>query len=188
MMIKLDPDVDQYIVSRAGEQKIIEVPKHWAACVAPLIRMILGLILCGLAVRLEGFWYWLVLYFGWCLVFESFWRHLRIYRDRFTLTTTKIMRFQGVINDHRSTLPIGRVVDIDVNRSWLGKMWNYGHLDFAHIRLEMAGQLNDFQKIKFIRDINRIEEILRIIASKKKFDQAYEDWQPGEIQDVLEGK
>ena len=184
-MINLDPRVDDVIIWRAGEQKVLEVPKHWASLLAPMIRMIFGLFLCILAKRLEGNWYWWVLFLGWVIVFEAAWRHLQVYRDRFVVTTTRIFRVTGVRDTQRNTIPIGRIIDSKVRRGWFGNWLNYGHLRFKHLNYEDAGIVHHLEKIKFIRDIDHVEQVLRIITTKKKLDQAYEDWTADEIRDVI---
>lgn len=179
----LDPNVDRYITLRAGEQKVLEVPKHWAALIAPGIRLACGIALSAWAVQLDGVWVWLMLWLGWVLVGEAAWRHLAVFRDRFVITTVRIFRFSGVVSTKVATIPLGRLTDMTVRHPVLGKWWNYGHL-----RFESAGQVQDLERIKFVRDVDRVDEIRRIIAGRKQLEQAYEDWTAGEIQGVLEGR
>jgi Bacterial PH domain len=178
-----DPNVDRYITLRAGEQKVLEVPKHWAAYLGPQLRLVVGVVVCAWAVRLPGLWMWLVLWWGWVLVCEAAWRHLQLFRDRFVLTTVRIFRFSGVISTNRATIPLGRITDMTVQQPTLGQWWGYGHL-----RFESAGQVQDLERVKFVRDVDRVDDVLRIVASRRRLEQAYEDWTAGEIQGVLEGR
>lgn len=183
MLDFLDPKVDQYITLRAGEQKVLEVPKHWAALIGPWIRMLIGLTLCSLAGLTAGLFYWVLLWFGWVLCVEATWRHLQVYRDRFVVTTTRIFRFTGVWSTKRAEIPIARIIDKTVRHPWLGQiLLNYGHL-----RFESAGQDQDLERVKFVRDVDKVDQVLRIISGRKAMEQAYENWTSDEIQSVLDG-
>lgn len=177
-----DPNVDQYITLRGGEQKVLEVPKHWMALVHPFLRALAGTALCTWAAWLTGFWYWAALFVGWITIIEAAWRHVAVFRDRFVITTTRVFRFSGVVSTVRASVPIGRFTDSTVKRTWLGQIFNYGHF-----RFETAGQKQDLEKIRYIRDINRVSEILQIITTKKSMDNAWETWTEDEIHAVLDG-
>jgi uncharacterized membrane protein YdbT with pleckstrin-like domain len=178
-----DPNVDQYLTLRGGEQKVLEVPKHWMALVWPGLRMCTGVSLCTWASwKLDGFWYWVVMFIGWVAVVEAMWRHVAVFRDRFVITTTRVFRFTGVWSTQRASVPIGRFTDSTVKKSWLGQLFGYGHF-----RFETAGQKQDLERVRFIRDIDRVAEILQIITTKKAMDQAWEQWTEDEIRAVLDG-
>jgi membrane protein YdbS with pleckstrin-like domain len=182
MLDFLDPRVDRYIVLRGGEQKVLEVPKHWASLLWPTVRMLTGCALCTWSIWLSGFAYWAVLYLGWVLVVEACWRHLKVYRDRFVITTVRIFRFTGVVRTRRATIPIGRITDMTVSQPTLGHLLNYGHL-----RFESAGQRQDLENVKYVRDVDRVEEIQRIVSMKPSLEKAYEAWTSDDIARVLEG-
>ena len=40
-----DPNVDQYVLNKAGEYMVLEVRKHWVASLWPAIRLIGGLLI-----------------------------------------------------------------------------------------------------------------------------------------------
>jgi hypothetical protein len=178
-----DPLINRYISLRTGEQKVLEVPKHWSAYLCPMIRLVAGVVVCAVAVRLPGVWLWLVLWVGWVLAVEAAWRHLALFRDRFVITTVRIFRFSGVLSTKRATIPLSRITDMTVRRPVLGLWWNYGHF-----RFESAGQIQDLERVKFVRDVDRVDDVLRIVAGRQRMEQAYEDWTAGEIRDVLEGR
>jgi len=177
-----DPQADRYITLRAGEQKVLEVPKHWAALIGPWCRLLIGFTLCTLTVLLDGWLYWLLMWFGWVLLCEACWRHLQVYRDRFVITTVRIFRLSGVISTKRANIPISRITDYSVKHPTLGQILNYGHL-----RFESAGLVQDLERIKFVRNIDRVDDVLRVVSMRKRLESAYEDWTPAEIQAVLDG-
>lgn len=177
----LDPHVDQYLTFQGGEQKVLEVPKHWMAVFHPICRCMFGVAMSAWAVSFTGFLFWLLMFVGWVFVCESGWRCVAVFRDRFVITTTRVFRFSGVLGTVRASVPIGRFTDSTVKHTWLGRMFGYGHF-----RFETAGQKQDLEKIRFIRDIDRVSAILQTITTKKAMDQAYNDWTEDEIRTVLE--
>jgi uncharacterized membrane protein YdbT with pleckstrin-like domain len=145
--------------------------------------MLAGLTGCVWAsLKLDGFLYWLVLYLAWVLVVEAAWRHAQVYRDRFVITTVRIFRVTGVISTKRATIPITRITDMTVRQPALGHVLNYGHL-----RFESAGQRQDLENVKHIRDIDRVEEIQRIVSMKKTLEASYANWTVDDIRAVLDG-
>jgi membrane protein YdbS with pleckstrin-like domain len=156
----LDPHVDQYILTAAGEQKVVEVHKHWAAMAWPWIRVGLGVVIVVSAFAFQGVVFWLFLVLGMVLGLQALWRVLDEYRDRFVITNQRVFRVHGVLATARATVPIQRILDITVQKPTIGRILNYGHFVF-----ESAAQIQGLNEIRYVGEIDQREDVLRMVMS-----------------------
>jgi membrane protein YdbS with pleckstrin-like domain len=156
----LDPHVDQYILTAAGEQKVVEVHKHWAAMAWPWIRVGLGVVIVVSAFAFQGAVFWLFLVLGMVLGLQALWRVLDEYRDRFVITNQRVFRVHGVLATARATVPIQRILDITVQKPTIGRILNYGHFVF-----ESAAQIQGLNEIRYVGEIDQREDVLRMVMS-----------------------
>lgn len=154
----LSPDVDQYILSTAGEQKVVEVRKHWAASAWPAIRLILGVVIFISAFAYQAPVYYVFVVIGLALGLQALWRILEEYRDRFVITNQRVFRVHGVLNVQRASVPLLRILDITVRKSIIGRWLNYGDFVF-----ESAAQVQGLNIISFVKDIDQREDVLRMV-------------------------
>ena len=154
----LDPHVDKYILTTAGEQKVIEVRKHWAASAWPAVRLVLGIVIFTNAFAFQGAVYWILFLLGMALGLQALWRILEEYRDRFVITNQRVFRVHGVLSVARASVPLLRILDITVNKSLIGRWLNYGHFVF-----ESAAQVQGLNQITFVKDIDQREDVLRMV-------------------------
>jgi hypothetical protein len=155
-----DPNADQYVLDKAGEYMVLEVRKHWAASFFPMIRMILGVLIFVSAWAFPAPVYWLFFFVGLGLLAQALWRLLEEYRDRFVITNQRVFRVHGVLDTQRASMPLGRILDITVKKSWIGHLLNYGHFVF-----ESAAQVQGLNEIHFVADIDEREDALRMIMA-----------------------
>jgi membrane protein YdbS with pleckstrin-like domain len=151
----IDPHIDRFVMSVAGEKKVIEIHKHWIVLLWPAIRVLLAIAITIWAMTLSGNWFWFVWLLGFVLGFHAFWRILTEYRDRFMISTIRLFRTHGVLATQRAAVPISRIVDITVDRPAIGRWLNYGHFKF-----ESAAQIQGLYKISYVKDIDEVENIL----------------------------
>jgi uncharacterized membrane protein YdbT with pleckstrin-like domain len=156
----LDPHVDQYILTTAGEQKVVEVKKHWAASAWPAVRLAVGLVIFMSAFAFQGAIYWLLFVLGLVIGLQALYRILEEYRDRFIITNQRVFRVNGVFSTARASVPLLRILDITVNKPLVGRWLNYGHFIF-----ESAAQVQGLNKITFVRDIDQREDVLRMVMA-----------------------
>lgn len=154
----LDPHVDQYILTTAGEQKVLEVRKHWAASAWPAIRLAIGVV-----IFISGFAYqspldWVFFIIGGGLGGQAFWRIIEEYRDRFVITNQRVFRVNGVLSTARASVPLLRILDITVRKSVIGRWLNYGVFIF-----ESAAQVQGLNEIDYVSDIDQREDVLRMV-------------------------
>ncbi|HET6760038.1 MAG TPA: PH domain-containing protein [Propionibacteriaceae bacterium] len=156
----LDPHVDQYILTTAGEQKVVEVKKHWAASAWPAVRLAVGVVIFMSAFAFQGAIYWLLFVIGLVIGLQALYRIVEEYRDRFIITNQRVFRVNGVFSTARASVPLLRILDITVNKPLVGRWLNYGHFIF-----ESAAQVQGLNKITFVRDIDQREDVLRMVMA-----------------------
>jgi uncharacterized membrane protein YdbT with pleckstrin-like domain len=154
----LDPDVDQYILRTAGEQKVVEVRKHWAASLWPAIRLVIGVVLFISAFAYQAPVYYVFVIIGLAVGLQALWRILEEYRDRFVITNQRVFRVNGVLATNRASVPLLRILDITVKKSVIGRWLNYGVFVF-----ESAAQVQGLNEITYVRDIDKREDVLRMV-------------------------
>jgi len=154
----LDPHVDRYILSTAGEQKVVEVKKHWAASAWPAVRLAIGTVIFVSAFAYQSPIYWVFIIVGGALAGQALWRILEEYRDRFIITNQRVFRVHGVLSVARASVPLMRILDITVNKSFIGRWLNYGHFVF-----ESAAQVQGLNEIRYVKDIDKREDVLRMV-------------------------
>lgn len=154
----LDPHVDKYILTTAGEQKVLEVKKHWVALAWPAVRVGIGVVIFVSAFAFQGPIYWILFVLGLVLGGQAMWRILEEYRDRFVITNQRVFRVNGVLSTARASVPLLRILDITVNKPVIGRWLNYGHFIF-----ESAAQVQGLNRITYVGDIDQREDVLRIV-------------------------
>lgn len=168
IVARLEPKVDKFILSFSGEKKILEIKKHWAASVWPMMKLVAGMAILlwatfadlqaetnDEAYSLDFYWLFFIVSLALCL--RGLWQVLMEFRDRFVITNQRIFRVDGVLSTNRASIPIVRILDITVKQSWLGKRLNYGHFIF-----ESAAQIQGLNEITYVRDPDEREKILHL--------------------------
>ena len=152
----IDPHVDKYVMNTAGEKKVLEIHKHWIVLAWPAIRVTTIIAVAPWAIiNLEGNWFWAGWFFAFVIGIQAVWRIFDEYRERFMITTQRLWRYHGVLATQRAAIPINRLLDITIDRSWLGRWLDYGHFKF-----ESAAQIQGLYRISYVKDIDEVEIIL----------------------------
>ena len=154
----IDPHVDQYILSTAGEHKVLEVRKHWAAIFWPAVRLAIGVVIFISAFAYQAPVYYVFVVIGLVIGLQALWRILEEYRDRFVITNQRVFRVNGVISTARASVPLSRILDITVRKSVIGRWLNYGVFIF-----ESAAQVQGLNEISYVGDIDQREDVLRMV-------------------------
>lgn len=153
-----DPKVSQHLISDDGEVIIDEVRKHRVVMVVPALIVLAGALLLVLMSLARGAW-WLVFFLGLVVGGIGLYRALREHMDRFVITNMRVFRVYGVVSRHTATMPMSRILDIEVNRPLAGRLLNYGHFVF-----ESAAQDQALRDIRFVgRPNERDLTIQRVI-------------------------
>lgn len=139
------PDIDRHLRSEDGE--IVEdlVPHHAVVYVRPTLQMLVAvsIIVWGLFLSPEIAWLWFLV--GLSLAVHALWLAMADHMDCFVVTNQRVFRVSGVFAQKRATMPISRILDITVEKPFLGRLLGYGHLVF-----ESAAQEQGLRDIRFI--------------------------------------
>jgi hypothetical protein len=155
-----DPRIGRHLLRDEGEVIVDEVHKHWVVYIKPALwaLLALGLVVGGLFVRVDLAWLpWLVAV---VLGLRAGWRALTFHMDRFVITNMRVFRVRGVLAQRMATMPLGRILDITVDKPMTGRLLGYGHFVF-----ESAAQEQGLRVIRFVgRPDQRDLAIQRVVA------------------------
>jgi uncharacterized membrane protein YdbT with pleckstrin-like domain len=133
--------VDRYLMSYEG--RVVAVRGHPAVLLLPVLLVFGGLVLCGFAGVAFGimwiWWLWLLTlgYLVWKVIAWSI--------EFFLVTEHRVMVISGVLNRKVAMMPLGKVEDIKLERSLLGRMLGYG--EFV---IESAGDKQALRNVRFM--------------------------------------
>lgn len=163
----LDPRIDAHLISDLGEVVIDEVMHHWVVMIKPVAIVLLG-VLVILAMPFVGELWWLLLLLGLAAVTHGLYRIQEQFVDRFVITNMRVFRVHGVFNQQTATVPMTRILDINVRKPLLGRMLGYGHFTF-----ESAAQDQGLRDIRYVgrpdeRDLT-IQRVIQRSGQRKTF-------------------
>jgi hypothetical protein len=141
----LDPHVDQYLLVDDDEHIVDEVLKHPMAIFWPGLRFLLALILLISATYAGAPFGWLLALVGFGIAVQAVWKICDEQMDRFVITNMRAFRVHGLFSKHRATTPMTRILDITVNQSLVGRIFNYGDFIF-----ESAAQDQGLREIHYV--------------------------------------
>lgn len=154
-----DPHTEKFILEASGEAKVSEIHKHWLVHVWPVFRVLVGfLIIASVLLYDYPLIFWAGLLLGMVISLQGAWRMLGEYRDRFVITNQRVFRLNGVIRQRRASVPLLRILDITSDKTFWGRILGYGHFVF-----ESAAQVQGLSKITFVKDIDTVEDALRMV-------------------------
>lgn len=140
-----DPKIGTHLLRDEGEVIVDEVPHHWVVYVVPMLECALavGLFYVFLLSPVDIAWLPLLLAFG--VLAHAAWKSLVEHMDRFVITNMRVFRVRGVLSQKLATMPLGRILDITVEKPFSGRLLNYGHFVF-----ESAAQEQGLREIRFV--------------------------------------
>ncbi len=131
-----------------GERVISEVMHANILYVVPALIALFGLFLLVRwlpSVSADNAWFPFLLILG--ILGYAFYRFLKIRRDRFVVTDSRVFRVWGVFTLHEAEMEIVRVLDITVERPWYLRPLGTGN-----VILENAAQEQGLRDIRFVPD------------------------------------
>lgn len=131
-----------------GEEDILddgEVHHHWVVYVVPGLIFALGLVVGSafLVSSMQAGWFWIVLGLG--IMGYAAVRAAEHFMDVFVITNLRVFRVSGLGPTKYATTPLSRILDITVEQTVLGQVFNYGHFTF-----ESAAQEQGLRDIRFV--------------------------------------
>ena len=154
-----DPRIGTHLLREEGEVIVDEVPHHWVVYLVPMLECVVaaGLFYVFLLSPMDIAWLPLLLAFG--VLAHAGWKSLVEHMDRFVITNMRVFRVRGVLSQKLATMPLGRILDITVEKPFSGRLLNYGHFVF-----ESAAQEQGLREIRFVgRPYQRDLVIQRVV-------------------------
>ena len=142
-----EQQVERHLLAAEGEEVIDLVRKHGVVYVRPGLELLGAALLWVLAVVGPIALGWLFLLGGAAVVLHALYLVLREHRDVFVITNMRVFRASGVFSVRIATMPITRILDITVEKPFVGRLLGYGHFVF-----ESAAQAQGLRDIRFIAD------------------------------------
>jgi hypothetical protein len=155
-----DPRIGRHLLRDEGEVIVDEVHKHWVVYLKPGLEAAVAgaLLVAGLFARVDIAWLPWLLAVG--VGLHAGWRALTAHMDRFVITNMRVFRVRGVLAQRMATMPLGRILDITVDKPITGRVLGYGHFVF-----ESAAQEQGLRDIRFVgRPDQRDLAIQRVVA------------------------
>ena len=154
-----DPKIRTHLLRDEGEVIVDEVLHHWVVYLVPSLEALLGLLVfyLFLVAPVDLAWFPFVLAFAIWLhaAYKALYEHM----DRFVITNMRVFRVRGVFAQKLATMPLGRILDITVEKPLTGRLLNYGHFVF-----ESAAQEQGLRVIRFVgRPYDRDLVIQRVV-------------------------
>ncbi|MGZ6804111.1 MAG: PH domain-containing protein [Nocardioidaceae bacterium] len=140
-----DPKIRKHLLRDEGEVIVDEVGHHWVVYSVPFLEALGALLLLALVAVAPVDIAWLPLLLAAGVFAHACWKALVHHMDRFVITNMRVFRVRGVLSQRLATMPLGRILDITVEKPVLGRILNYGHFVF-----ESAAQEQGLRDIRFV--------------------------------------
>ncbi len=154
-----DPKIRKHLLRDEGEVIVDEVLHHWVVYVVPTLEALVGVLVFYLFLLAPVDIAWFPFVLAFVIWAHAAWRALEEYMDRFVITNMRVFRVRGVLAQKLATMPLGRILDITVEKPVVGRVLNYGHFVF-----ESAAQEQGLRDIRFVgRPYERDLTIQRVV-------------------------
>lgn len=174
-----DPKIVRHLLADEGEVVVDEVRHHWVVYVVPILECLVALALLGVMLKVPVDAAWIPFAVALALFAHAGWRALNEHMDRFVITNMRVFRVSGVLTKKIATTPIMRILDITVDKPFIGRILGYGHFIF-----ESAAQEQGLRDIRYVgnpdqRDltIQRLLQRSGLRATAKQQDDEEEEEQ-----------
>ncbi len=156
----LRPEVKQHLLTADKEFIIDEVHRHWVTKVPGVALVLLGVAgACGMPFVGSG--WGVLLLVALALAGAGFWKIHEQNMDVFVVTNMRVFRVHGVFNQKMATVPIARILDITVEKPFVGLMLNFGHFVF-----ESAAQDQGLKRIEYVPNIARRDLLIQTVIQR----------------------
>lgn len=154
-----DPRIRTHLLRDEGEVIVDEVLHHWVVYIVPTLEALVGLGVFYLFLVAPVDLAWFPFLFAFAIWAHAGYKALYEHMDRFVITNMRVFRVRGVFAQKLATMPLGRILDITVEKPLTGRLVNYGHFVF-----ESAAQEQGLRRIRFVgRPYERDLVIQRVV-------------------------
>jgi uncharacterized membrane protein YdbT with pleckstrin-like domain len=175
-----DPKIVRHLLADEGEVVVDEVRHHWVVYVVPMLECVVALALLVVMLKVPVDAAWIPFAAALVLFAHAGWRALNEHMDRFVITNMRVFRVSGVLTKKIATTPIARILDITVDKPFIGRILGYGHFIF-----ESAAQEQGLRDIRYVgnpdqRDltIQRLLQRSGLRATAKQDDEEEQSQTP----------
>jgi Bacterial PH domain len=156
----LRPEVERHLLTAEKEFIVQQIHRHWVTRLPGVGLVLLGVVLLGSMPFIRAGWA-LGLMAGVVAGCVGFWRIHSENMDRFVVTNVRVFRVHGVLNQQMASVPLVRLLDITMTRTFWGQLLNYGHFVF-----ETAAQDQGLKRIAFVPDIEKCDLMLQTVIQR----------------------
>jgi len=142
-----NPHVERHLLVDEGEQIIDEVRHHWVVYLRADAEALGGILVFILFLFSPVRVAWLPFVVAVGLFLHAGWLALDDYMDRFVITNMRVFRLNGVLGQRLATMPMARILDITVEKPFIGRLLGFGHFVF-----ENAAQDQGLREIRYVGD------------------------------------
>ncbi len=154
-----DPKISTHLLREEGEVIVDEVHHHWVVYTLPVMEALVGFGLLYLFLVSPVDFAWLPLVLAAAVFVHAAWKAVNEHMDRFVITNMRVFRVRGVLSQKLATMPLGRILDITVEKPLTGRLVDYGHFVF-----ESAAQEQGLRDIRYVgRPYQRDLVIQRVV-------------------------
>ena len=139
------PEIRGHLLRDEGEVIVDEVSHHWVAYTKACIwaTTALASLVAALYVDVDLGWFFLLL--GGAALLWAAYLGLNVHMDRFVVTNMRVFRVCGVFSQSLATMPLSRILDITVQKPFIGRLLGYGNFVF-----ESAAQAQGLREITHV--------------------------------------
>jgi hypothetical protein len=141
----LDPKIGKHLLREEGEVIVDEVLHHWVVYTVPALEGVVAFAFFWLFLDSPLDYAWVPLLISVAIFAHAADKALAKHMDRFVITNMRVFRVRGIYSQRLATMPLGRILDITVEKPMLGRILNYGHFVF-----ESAAQEQGLRDIRFV--------------------------------------
>lgn len=154
-----DPKIRKHLLRDEGEVIVDEVLHHWVVYIRPALEAVLGALVFYLFLVAPVDLAWFPFVGAFVIWGHAAYKAIYEHMDRFVITNMRVFRVRGVFAQKLATMPLGRILDISVEKPLTGRLLNYGHFVF-----ESAAQEQGLREIHFVgRPYDRDLVIQRVV-------------------------
>jgi hypothetical protein len=140
-----DPNIAKHLLREEGEVIVDEVHKHWVVYIVPALEVVAAIGVFYLFLISPVDLAWLPFLLTFVILGHAAYKALEQHMDRFVITNMRVFRVRGVLAQKLATMPLGRILDITVEKPLTGRLVDYGHFIF-----ESAAQEQGLRDIRFV--------------------------------------
>ena len=141
----VDPQIGSHLLNNEGEHVIDEVRHHWVVYIRAAVEVVAAVALFVLFLFSPLEIAWLPLLLAAALMLHACWKAMTEHMDRFVITNMRVFRIRGVFSRTLATMPMTRILDITVEKPFLGRVLGFGHFVF-----ESAAQDQGLRDIRYV--------------------------------------